>query len=87
MEAACWRTAERLQFWDPRISQAFVVMLLGLNYYLEDPYGVEDSINTSFFPYLFPSADSEATLLAQWWYVILGDGGGPSPPLWIQASS
>ena len=72
MEAACRRTAEHLHFRAPHISQDVSILVLGLKFYSEDPYGVGDAINVFLFPDLSPSAGSEAALLARKWDAILG---------------
>ena len=74
MEAECRRTAEHLQFLAPRISHSVAVLVLGLDFYSEEPDGVGEGINVFIFPDLSPSVGSEATLLAKRWDSILGGG-------------
>ena len=50
-------------------------MILGLDFYSEDPDGVGGAINIFFFPDLFTSAGPETDLLAYPWVTTLGKGG------------
>ena len=78
MEAMCRGTTEHLRLRFPRISHAVAVLVLGLNFYSEDPDGVGDAINIFLFPDLLPSAASKASFLARRWDAILGGGDIPS---------
>ena len=74
IKAACRRTVEHLRFRAPRTSHAVAVIVLGLDFYSKDPYGVGDTIDVFLFPDLYPSVSSEAALLTRRWDTILCRG-------------
>ena len=65
MEAAYWKTAGNLRFRSLRISDAIMVLVLGLEFSSEDPYSMGDDINILLFTDLSPSTGSKADLLAR----------------------
>ena len=74
MEASCRHTSESLRFRPPYTPHAVAFMVMALAFHTKDPDGVGDMLNIFLFPDLSPLVGSEADLLTQKWYVILGGG-------------
>ena len=64
-EIMCRESALALRYKAPRVTHAVEVILLGLHFFTEDPYCVNNTVNIFQFPYLSLSAGSEASMVTQ----------------------
>ena len=63
MEASYKHTVESRRFRFPRIPQAVAVIVMALDFHIEDPDKAGDALNVFLFPNFSPSVGLEAALL------------------------
>ena len=56
----------------PQIPHAVAVMVLGLDFYIQNTDGMGGTVNILLFPYLSPSDGSKAVIMVWIWDAILG---------------